>query len=169
MFKSNDFLCEFILDLDLLLRDCRLTQKPIHLSKKYYNSYFREAYKHPELELQFEDEDSFWLSIRRHENEKPIRIRIDVRILPGLDAKHQSVGAARSEPNHSPSLVEPYGRFKFSMNPLDMIGNLMGPEIKYKVMAYCGTIVCVVVLFLCLPIIFSDLISKLVLKMLGLA
>lgn len=51
LFKSNDFLCEFLLDLDLLLKDCRLTQKPIHLSKKYYNSYFKEATKQPQIDL----------------------------------------------------------------------------------------------------------------------
>lgn len=44
IFKSNDFLCEFTLDLELLIKDCRLTQKPMHLNKKYYNSFFKDAY-----------------------------------------------------------------------------------------------------------------------------
>ena len=32
LFKSNDFICEFELDLSLLVRDVRLTQKRTHLS-----------------------------------------------------------------------------------------------------------------------------------------
>lgn len=76
MFKSNDFLCEFAIDLTLLVQDCRWTHKPIHLSKKYYDSYFKEEYSadkgHPQLEVRFEDEDSFWLSVKRDEDKKPI-------------------------------------------------------------------------------------------------
>lgn len=37
----------------------------------------------PELEIEFEDEDSFWLTIRPNPDSKPIRIRLDIRILPG--------------------------------------------------------------------------------------
>ena len=39
LFKSNDFICKFNLDLSLLVDDVRLTQKRFHLSHKYYTSY----------------------------------------------------------------------------------------------------------------------------------
>lgn len=59
LFKPNDFLCEFVLDLDLLVRDCRATAKPMHLNKKYFNTHFKDAYaksnQHPEIEVTFED------------------------------------------------------------------------------------------------------------------
>jgi hypothetical protein len=100
IFKSNDFLCEFQMNLELLLKDCRLTQKPIHLNKKYYNSYFKDAHKRnksvPPPTIQYEDEDSFWLSVKRDADSKPIKVRIDVRMIPGLDAKSQKLGNARS-------------------------------------------------------------------------
>lgn len=89
-------------------------------------------------------------------------------MLPGKAAKSQAVGSARAAPNHSPELREPVGRFKFSLNPLDMLGQLIGPELKAKCMAYLGVILCTVILFLCLPMIFSDIISKLFLKLFGL-
>lgn len=44
VFKSNDFICQFELDLYLLVLDCRATQKLIHLNKKYYESYFKHEY-----------------------------------------------------------------------------------------------------------------------------
>ena len=121
LFKSNDFICEFELDLALIVKDCRATQKPIHLSRKYYSSYFKGASK-SKLDIEFETEDSFWLSIKRTNESKPIRLLLDLRVLPGADAVNQRVGTARSEPNHSPQLQEPWGRLEMSMNPLKMLG-----------------------------------------------
>lgn len=99
LFKSNDFICEFNLDLKLLVQDCRATQKPIHLSRKYYTSYLQTA---ASLKLEFHDDDSFWISVKRADDPKPVKIRLDLRVFPGLDAQNQKVGEARTEPNHSP-------------------------------------------------------------------
>ena len=171
LFKSNDFICEFTLDLRLLVLDCRATQRPVHLSEKYYTSYFRDAIKEEggvQIMLEFEDEDSFWLSVKRPKDKLPIKIRLDVRVLPGKDAKNQQVGSARSEPNHSPKLSAPLGRMKFSMNPLEMLGQLVGPEFKAKLYAYAGTLLCLALCIMMAPMLASELTSKLVLNMVGL-
>jgi hypothetical protein len=34
--SGNDFICEFDLDLSLIVEDTRLTQRPMHLTKTYY-------------------------------------------------------------------------------------------------------------------------------------
>ena len=123
VFKSNDFICQFELDLYLLVLDCRATQKVMHLNKKYYESYFKHECGRggEQLDVEFEDDDSFWLQIRHKSNAEPVRIRIDVRVLAGEEALNQRVGDARSEPNHSPFLPAPINRMKFSMNPLNMV------------------------------------------------
>ena len=66
IFKSNDFICQFEIDLYLLVIDARLTQKQMCLNKKYYESYFNSAYtkdNNVKLELEYFDEDSFWLKV----------------------------------------------------------------------------------------------------------
>jgi hypothetical protein len=44
LFKSNDFICTFEIDLRLLVLDCRISKKPQALSQKYYSTYFKNAY-----------------------------------------------------------------------------------------------------------------------------
>ena len=74
------------------------------------------------IELEWADEDSFWLSTPNpKEGKKPIKIRLDIRVLPEKLVKACAVGAARGEPNNSPSLPPPVGRLKFSLNPFAML------------------------------------------------
>lgn len=179
VFKSNDFICQFELDLYLLVLDCRATQKLIHLNKKYYESYFKREYNReieqqfkdsqqaPEiLDLKFEDDDSFWLSIKHKSNSEPVRIRIDVRILSGEDAKNQKVGDARSEPNHSPFLPAPVNRIKFSMNPLNMLSQMFGPDLKKTIYKYFLMIMCVVLSIFLAPMIISNVVSQTIISIL---
>lgn len=42
LFKSNDFIGEVSLPLGHVFEDCILTQKPVSLNKRYYQSYFKE-------------------------------------------------------------------------------------------------------------------------------
>ena len=63
-----------------------------------------------ELKLEWEDDDSFWLTTTRPGEQKPIKIRLDVRILPISAANGCKVGDARNEPNNSPTLPAPIGR-----------------------------------------------------------
>ena len=128
VFKSNDYICEFVLDLSLIVLDCRATQRCIHLNKKYYETYFRDEYTkqrknqgEAELWLEFEDQDSFWLLVKREKDTKPIKIKLDLRIVPASEAKGQNVGEARTEPNHSPELPKPAGRLQLSANPYAML------------------------------------------------
>lgn len=152
----------------------------MHLSKKYYSSYFRDAYNRKVLEqgrgdprnavkldLEFEDEDSFWLSVKRPEDKLPIRIKLDIRVLPGADAVAQRVGDARTEPNHSPYLPAPIGRMTLSLNPLAMLSQLVGPELRNKLRLYLCLLLCLLLLVLMLPMILSDIASKAILGTIG--
>jgi len=180
LFKINDFICEFEIDLYLMVLDCRLTHRPMHLSKKYYSSYFRDAYNRKVLEqgrgdprnavkldLEFEDEDSFWLSVKRPQDKLPIKIKLDIRVLPGADAVAQRVGEARLEPNHSPYLPPPIGRMTLSLNPLEMLSQLMGQELRVRLQRYLCLLLCLVVFVLMLPMILSDVASKVILGTIG--
>jgi len=48
------------------------------------------------------------------------KVRVQVDVLPADLADKNAVGRARQEPNHSPFLPQPEGRFELSLNPLKM-------------------------------------------------
>ena len=82
-------------------------------------------------------------------------------------AEANKVGEARQEPNHSPFLPPPVGRLSFSLNPLKMFQQLVGPAMRRKI--YCLTCIacCCALLIALFPLIASDLISALLSKALG--
>ena len=83
-------------------------------------------------------------------------------------AEANKVGEARQEPNHSPFLPPPVGRISFTMNPLKLFQQMIGPALRRKIYCYCCLMLC---LFLCVmlaPLVIGNLISALINKMLGL-
>lgn len=96
LFKKNDYICEWTLDLEPIFANVRLTQKPAHLNKAYYDSFFR--HKLPAgVKLEFDEESAFWMTCVK--DGKKIKCKFDLRIFPGEQAKANPVGGARSDPN----------------------------------------------------------------------
>jgi hypothetical protein len=121
LFKSNDYICEWTLDLDEVFKNVRLTQQQVILNQKFYDAFL--AKKMPEgTSLEFRDsDDSFLLTTYGKEDQKEIKLRIDLRILPVTIAKTKLVGSARENPNMEPHLPPPVGRIEFSLNPFKML------------------------------------------------
>jgi len=63
---------------------------------------------------------SFWLTTLDDED-KEVKLCLDVRIMPRSFADQAKVGKAREEPNIEPFLMPPVGRIKFTMDPCKMI------------------------------------------------
>jgi len=55
------------------------------------------------------------------EKKKPIKVYVDLRVVPGDYAETNKVGAARGDPNVEPTLPPPVGRFQLSLNPFKML------------------------------------------------
>lgn len=118
LFKSNDYLCEWTLDLDEVFKNVRLTQQQVILNKAYYDAFLKK--KMPVgTSLEFRDDDSFFLTT--YKEGKPIKLRIDLRIMPADIATKRKVGTARENPNMEPYLPPPIGRIEFSLNPFKML------------------------------------------------
>lgn len=77
------------------------------LTKNYYNAYLKPQMP-PGTHLEFRDDDTFFLGTMK--DGKLIKIRLDLRIMPGVQAKATPVGSARTEPNMEPYLPAPVGR-----------------------------------------------------------
>ena len=118
LFKSNDYICEWTLDLEALFKNVRLTQQQVILNKTYYDAFLKKKMP-PGTSLEFRDDDSFCLTT--YKDGKPIKIRIDLRIMPAHVAKKREVGEGRENPNMEPYLPPPVGRISFSLNPFKML------------------------------------------------
>ena len=81
IFKSNDYICEWVFDLTEILKNVRLTQQPIALTKKYYDIMLKKHMR--DAKLEFLDDDSFWLTTMGRDG-KAIKVRLDVRVFPGV-------------------------------------------------------------------------------------
>ena len=124
LFKSNDYICEWTLDLDEMFKNVRLTQQQVILNKTYYNAFLKKKMP-PGTSLEFRDDDSFILTT--YKDGKPIKIRLDLRIVPEVLAKAKPLGAARENPNMEPYLPPPIGRIEFSLNPFKMLVSRESP------------------------------------------
>jgi hypothetical protein len=94
--------------------------------------------------------------------------KIQVLFINFFRADANKVGDARSEPNHSPFLPAPSGRLEFSMNPLKMINQLIGPELKKKIIRLAILAACAALCVMMIPMIFSNLMSQAILSIVGL-
>jgi hypothetical protein len=130
--SGNDLIAEYQLDLCLMINDCRITQRMHHLCKKYFDDYFGNEYgknpadpeskkQNPKIEWDKDDKDSFWLVQKIKGQDDPVKIRLDLRMLPTNVSKGCKVGEGRNEPNNSPYLPGPIGRMEFSLNPFKML------------------------------------------------
>ena len=168
-FKSNDIIGDATLDLKHAILDCALTQRPLGLSKKYYNDYLQgKGY-----DWTYKDDNSFWVPVRGKDKDGKMveggKVRIQVDIYPKAMAVQNKVGEARQEPNHSPFLPPPIGRISFTMNPLKMFQQMVGPALRRKIYCYCCLAVCMVLLIMLAPSILGNFMSLMLAKLFGLA
>ena len=115
--------------------------------------------------IDFRDDDTFYLGVVK--DDKVIKVRLDLRIVPEAVATVNPVGSARQEPNQEPYLPPPVGRIAFSLNPFTMLGQLMGKEFMAKFMSIFLVVACCALLIAMAPMIFSNFISTLTMKMFG--
>ena len=101
----------------------------------------------------------FWVECKDNQGRDAGKVMVSFELIPQELADNNKVGEARDEPNHSPVLGPPTGRFKFSMNPLDMLGQLVGPELKRKVCLILCLVLCFLLLIFALPIFLTNGVS----------
>lgn len=174
-FKSNDIIGSNFIDLSQAIEDAELTKRPLHVSKDYYMSYM----KRPEdkaLEFEngeYEQTEGFWLPMRSKEKDKKkgteevkdnghVMMRIDITTEEFYNKN--KIGSARDEPNMEPHLMPPVGRLHFTLNPLEMYKQLIGPAMRAKIAKYCFmficTVLCALILYYLVPIVIGGLITN---------
>ena len=161
IFSKDDFISGAILDISELMKIPKDLDVPITLSKEYVESVKgNEATKYNGLEFLTDgddkDKNKFWVQCYQ-KNEKSGRILCSLEILPMWKAELNKVGIGRKEPNRSPYLPPPVGRFQWSLNPFKMLNQCIGPRFRKKF--YCGICIfcCVIYLIFLIPYIIYHL------------
>ena len=118
-------------------------------------------------EIEFEDKQKFWLPVRRFAQNDHAdafvasgSIQISISIVPKLAGEKYQQGNGRAEPNSDPYLPEPEGRIKLSINPLEMLRQLVPPELQRKLMLGLCAGFCCFLFVLMAPMVISNLIAK---------
>jgi len=139
----------------------------MYLSKKYWEEHLKHTLldKGDQIahEIEFEDDDRFWLPMRRKVDDDFVGtgdVLCSLTLLPKGTAEKYPQGSGQQEPNSDPNVPPPEGRIKLSMNPIEMALQMVGPEFKAKMFTclVCGA--CVALFVMMLPMIISNLITK---------
>ena len=85
------------------------------------------------------------------------KLKLQIDLLPKKEAELNPVGEAQSEPNVNPFLPKPFGRIEFSLNPLKMLNQLIGPALRRKLYCYCFLAACCALCIMMLPMIMSNI------------
>jgi len=89
----------------------------------------------------------------------PPMLLISVQMVPEQKFEELPCGHGRSEPNENPVLPKPVGRLRFTLNPFAMFYQILGPKLCKKLMAFLGIIICLLLMYYMLPVIFSNVIT----------
>ena len=83
-------------------------------------------------------------------------------ILPKDIAEKYPQGLGRQEPNNDPFLPQPEGRIKLTLNPIDMIKQLIPPKMMRMIMQGLCFGACIALCVMMAPMIIANIITKLI-------
>lgn len=156
VFSRNDFIAEASIEFNDIAT--LALEEGTRIKKKGQSEDWKERVANKESE-------KFWVMCKKRDKhggfEDGGKVLISFELVPEVRAKACPVGEGRNEPNIDPKLPPPVGRFEWSLNPLKIISQLVGPEFKMKICLGLCCILCCLILIFIFPMIFSDVVSRL--------
>ena len=155
IFSKDDFISGAEIDLTDLIKIPKNLDQPISFNQSYVKS-VSENEKNKYEGVEFINEGSerektkFWIQCYQN-NKKSGRILCSLEILPKWRAELNKVGLGRKEPNVSPYLPPPVGRFKWSLNPFTVLNQCVGPRFRKKLYCWICLICLIVYLIFLIP------------------
>jgi hypothetical protein len=151
IFSKDDFISKAEIDLTDIIKIPKDLDVPITFCKDYVDSVPQEEktkYKGIEFLTGGDDEEKnkFWVDCYANNEKSGGRILCSLEILPMWKAELTKVGLGRKDPNVSPYLPPPVGRFQWSLNPFKLLNQCVGPRFRKKL--YCGVCLLCLVIYL---------------------
>lgn len=136
------------------------------MNKKYYEEYLKQQFpNYPELTFK-SDGQSFWVDLKgKNDGKKEVngKLRVQIDVLPKIFAEKNKVGEAQSEPNVNPYLPKPSNRMSLSLNPFEMMRQLVGPQFRRMGYTIICTVLCIILMVMLAPMIISQVITDVLL------
>lgn len=114
-------------------------------------------------------EEKFWLDCTKSVQKDGVdveevrgKVLVSMTLIPIAEAEIQPVGQGRSNPNQNPFLAPPIGRFQFSLNPIKLIEQIIGPVARGKFYKGCALICCIVICAAITPMVIANGISNII-------
>lgn len=167
-FKSNDMIGQATIDLADLMEDVSLVKQSLPFNQQFYDDVIKVKHANDKtrvLEFDKEDKSKIWLQFwgkGKKGMEKRGKVCVSINIMPQTYADGNAVGKARDNPNHSPHLPQPQGRMEFSLNPIKMLNQLVGPALRRKIYMGLCCAVCLFLFAMILPNLLSAAIVALI-------
>ena len=137
---KDDYICGGNFNMKRLLHDANVLDMPIKFNRSYYSD-LTEKERESGIEFLNSDEDKegekFWLQMYKSDGSKGGRVLCAVEVMPMWYAESSCVGKGRDEPNVNPYLPPPTGRISFTLNPVTMINQCVGPKFRKKIYTTC--------------------------------
>lgn len=106
----------------------------------------------------------FWIDFKCTDKNTKVtkagRVQISFELVPDARAKACPVGEGRSEPNIDPPLPKPDGRMEWTLNPLKMMSQMCGPDVRTKFCMMISMGLCLILLVLMFPMIISNAVTN---------
>ena len=101
-----------------------------------------------------EDEEGlkFWVRMEK-DGQRGGRVLCSLEVVPEWYADLHPVGKGRDEPNMNPYLPPPFGRIKFTLNPITCINQFTGPKFRKKCYKILCITCCIIYLIFLVPYI----------------
>ena len=152
--SRDDYICGARLNLSTILNDVNVLDLPLKFSSEYYKNLPPEKKVMSNIEFVGSDEDEeglkFWVQMEK-DGEKGGRVLCSLEIVPEWYAELYPVGKGREEPNQNPYLPPPFGRVKFTLNPITCLNQYTGPKFRKKCYKQVCIACCLIYLILLIP------------------
>ena len=106
----------------------------------------------------------FWVEFKSTDKNgkesKAGKVQFTFELVPEARAKACPVGEGRSEPNIDPPLPKPDGRMEWTLNPIKMMSQMCGPDVRTRFCMMISLALCVVLLILMFPMIVSNALTN---------
>mmetsp|Transcript_4050 Transcript_4050/g.3879 ORF Transcript_4050/g.3879 Transcript_4050/m.3879 type:complete len:713 (+) Transcript_4050:1971-4109(+) len=112
------------------------------------------------------ESEKFWVDFKKREKDgtetKAGKVLISFELVPEAKAEACKVGEGREEPNIDPPLPAPEGRMQFSLNPIKMLNQMCGPEVRMKIYCWVCSALCCMLLIFMFPMLLSNTITSII-------
>jgi len=116
------------------------------------------------------EQAKFWLPLRRPLREtaklrasdargRAPKLLLSVQLVPQHEVERLPAGFGRSAPNSNPALPKPTGRLKFTLNPVMMLYQLLGPKLCARLSGAICCVLGVLLLWYLIPIVMGNVIT----------